>query len=54
MSAPCVYWLMSPKCRATDFPRLQNHGRNNGIRHLKWNPYSAKITVTFELKIACK
>ena len=32
--------------RATDFPRLRNSGRNNGIRHLKRNPYSVKITVT--------
>ena len=32
--------------RATDFPRLRNRGRKNGIGHLKRNPYCVKITAT--------
>ena len=38
--------FMGDTYRATDFLRLQNRGRNNGIRHLKRNPYSVKITIT--------
>ena len=38
--------IIQSRDRATDFPRLRNRGRNNGIRHLKRNPYCVKITVT--------
>ena len=39
-------WGNYNNIRATDFPRLRNRGGNYGIRHLKRNPYSVKITVT--------
>ena len=40
------YFFKGKYLRDSDFPRSRNRGRNRGIRHMKRNPYSVKITVT--------